>query len=41
MCCQKVPYEADSIDELVRKQKHTRIVNIPYYFSPDLNELVH
>lgn len=41
LCCLKVPYEADSIDELVRKQKTVRLKNIPTGYSSVLNELIH
>ena len=37
----KVPYEAESIAELVRKQKTVRIKNIPYFYGSALNEIIH
>lgn len=40
----KVPYEANSIDELIRKQKTTKLKNIPlhpYGYTYALNEIIH
>ena len=36
-----MPYEANSIDELIRKQKTVRLKNIPTGYSAALNELIH
>jgi NIMA (never in mitosis gene a)-related kinase 1/4/5 len=41
LCCLKVPYEASSIEELIRKQKTVRLKNIPMGYSAALNELIH
>ena len=41
LCCLRVPYEANSIDELIRKQKTVRLKNIPTGYSAPLNELIH
>lgn len=41
LCCLRVPYEASSIDELIRKQKTVRLKNIPMGYSGALNELIH
>lgn len=41
LCCLRVPYEASSIEELIRKQKTVRLKNIPMGYSAALNELIH
>lgn len=41
LCCHKVPYEANSIEELIRKQKTVKIKNIPHSYSSELNQLIH
>lgn len=44
LCSLKVPYEATSIEELIRKQKTVRLKNIPTGsggYSSALNELIH
>ena len=41
LTCLKVPYEAESIEGLMMKQKTTRLKNIPSGYSSALNELIH
>lgn len=41
LCCLKVPYEASSIEQLVRKQKTNKLKNIPTYYSAALNEIIY
>ncbi len=41
LCTLKVPFEANSIEELIRKLKTQRLKNIPNGYSPALNELIH
>lgn len=33
LCCLKVPYEANTIDELIRKQKNIKLKKIPRCYS--------
>jgi serine/threonine protein kinase len=40
LCCLKAPYEALSIEELIRKQRVTKLKNIPTNYSCALNELI-
>jgi serine/threonine protein kinase len=37
LCTLKVPFEASSIEELIRKLKTQRLKNIPNGYSPALN----
>lgn len=40
MCCLKVPFEADSIDELTRKIKNQKVKTIPSSYSNSLLEII-
>lgn len=39
LCCLKVPYEADTIEELVRKQANVKLKSIPAGYSSELNDI--
>ncbi len=41
LCCLRVPYEANTIEELIRKQKNVKLKNIPTGYSSQLNEIIH
>lgn len=40
LCCLKVPFEANSIDEMVRKVKYQKSKSLPTVYSYTLDELV-
>lgn len=40
MCCLKVPFEADSIPEMIKKVKYQKSQNLPTMYSYGLDELV-
>ena len=40
MCCLKVPFEADSIDEMIKKVKYQKSKSLPTVYSFGLDDLV-
>lgn len=40
MCCLKVPFEGDSIDEMIKKIKYQKSKSLPTMYSFGLDDLV-